>query len=212
MASTLNTLDKIVIPAEVLDLEGATSSIEKTIDISTYLPNGVSLVISSDAKVDVTAEIEKIETREYRVPVANITSTGLKAGYQLSYTERYLTIYVSAGKTALGHLNVADIRGTINVENLGEGLHLAAVSIDLDETVYRVGDVLAEIKLTSTVTEPGNSSETESETDTDTEAPDTEKPDDGSVESGSSGGNTPEDSTETGSEGTETTEVQNEGN
>ena len=210
LSSTLNTLDRIVIPAEVLDLTGATKTIEKTIDISSYLPNGVSLVISSDAKVNVTAEIEKIETKEFRVPVANIASTGMKAGYQLSYTERYLTVYVSAGKTALGHLNVADIKGIINVENLGEGLHLVAVDFPLDDTVYVVSDVLAEIQLVSTETDAGNNSETE----TDTEKPSTEKPDD-SVESGSSDVGNSEVATERGTETTEdseTTEVQAENN
>ena len=210
LSSILNTLDRIVIPAEVLDLTGATKTIEKTIDISSYLPNGVSLVISSDAKVNVTAEIEKIETKEFRVPVANIASTGMKAGYQLSYTERYLTVYVSAGKTALGHLNVADIKGIINVENLGEGLHLVAVDFPLDDTVYVVSDVLAEIQLVSTETDAGNNSETE----TDTEKPSTEKPDD-SVESGSSDAGNSEVATERGTETTEdseTTEVQAENN
>lgn len=207
LPATLNTLDKITIPAEVLDLTEATSTIDKTIDITSYLPSGVSLVISSDAKVNVTAEIEKIETREYKVPVVNVTASGLKSGYQLSYTDRYLTVYVSAGKTALGHLNVTDIKGIIDVENLDEGTYLAAVSIQLDETVYSVADVLTEIQLVAPEADSENSSESETETDT-------EKTD-GSVESGSANGNTPENSTENGTEGTEateTTEVQSEGN
>ena len=212
LPAILNTLDKITIPAEVLDLTGATMTIDKTIDISSYLPSGVSLVISSDAKVHVTAEIEKIETREFKVPIANIASIGLKTGYQLSYTERYLTVYVNAGKTALGHLNVADIKGTINVENLADGMYLVAVDIQLDDSVYMVNDVLTEVQIVST--EPGteNSSETESVPDTDNSG--TEKPND-SVESGSSNTGNSEVSTERGTEsmeGTESTEVKTEGN
>ena len=231
LPATLNTLDRIAIPAEVLDLTGATMTIDKTIDISSYLPSGVSLVISSDAKVNVTAEIEKIETREFKVPVANIASTGLKAGYQLSYTERYITVYVSAGKTALGHLNVVDIKGNINVENLAEGLHLAAVDIELDDSVYVVSDVLTEVQIDSIEKETENSSETESQASTEkpgtekpstekpstekpsTEKPSTEKPEE-SVESGSSNTSSSETSTEVGTESTEdtgTTEVQSRG-
>lgn len=220
LSATLNTLDRIMIPAEVLDLTDATMTIDKTIDISSYLPAGVSLVISSDAKVHVTAEIEKIETKEFKVPVANIASEGLKSGYQLSYTERYLTVYVSAGKTALGHLNVADIKGTINVENLESGLHLAAVDILLDDTVYMVSDVLTEIEIISKETNAGDGSETDTDTEKPdgekpgTEKPDTEKPGN-SVESGSSNTGSSEVSTERSTEtteGTETTEVQSEGN
>lgn len=215
LPATLNTLDKIVIPEEVLDLTGATTTIDKTIDITSYMPNGVSLVISSDAKVHVTAEIEKIETKEFKVPIANIASVGLKSGYQLSYTERYLTVYVSAGRTALGHLNVADIKGTIDVENLESGLHLAAVDIHLDDEVYMVSDILTEIQIVSKETDTGDSSEADTDTEKpSTEKPDTEKPDD-SVESGSSNAGSSEVSTERGTEtteGTENTEVQTEGN
>ena len=135
----------------------------------------------------------------------------MKAGYQLSYTDRYLTVNVSAGKTALGHLNVADIKGSVNVENLDEGVHLVAISIQLDEEIYYVGDVLTEITLVS----PEMDSETNSEEDT--EKSDTEKPDDSAV-SGETGGNNPETDTENGTERstegtetTETTEVQTEG-
>lgn len=219
LPATLNTLDKIIIPAEVLDLTGSTMTIDKTIDISSYLPAGVSLVISSDAKVQVAAEIEKIETKEFKVPVANIASVGLKAGHQLSHTERYLTVYVSAGKTALGHLNVADIKGTINVENLESGLHLAAVDIQLDDAVYRVSDVLTEIEIISKEIDAGNGNETDTSTEeSDDENPDAEKPNienpEDSVESGSSNTVasevTTERETET-TEGTEVTEVQPEG-
>ena len=208
-SAVLNTLDRIVIPAEVLDLSGVSSDILKTIDITSYLPHGVSLVLSSDSRVNISAEIEKIETRELKLPIANITTIGLKNGYQLSHTERYLTIYVNAGKTALSQLNVADIKGTINVENLEGGAHLVAVDLQLDDTIYRVNDVLTEVNIVSTQLDTGNNSESDSETET--EVPDTES---GSVESGSTSGNTPNESTETTetTESTETTDSQTGGN
>ena len=136
-AATLNTLDKIEIPAEVLDLSEAVSSVEKTIDISTYLPEGVSLVISSDAKVNVTAEIEPIETREYKIPTSNISANGLRSGCQVIYSEKYVLLLVTAGKSAHDGLNVADIKGTIQVENLREGKHIIEVSFSLDEQFYK---------------------------------------------------------------------------
>ena len=147
-AALLNTLDKIDIPAEVLDLSNVTSSIEKTIDISTYLPNGVSLVISSDAKVNVTAEIEPVITKEYRLPVSSITAEGLPAGYTIAYTEQYIPVNVTAGKSTLDILNVAEIRGVISVDGLEEGTHVVTVAIQLDNAIYKISDVYAEIELT----------------------------------------------------------------
>lgn len=184
MASTLNTLDKILIPAEVLDVTGAAANIEKTIDISTYLPNGVSLVISSDAKVNVTAEMEKIESKEFVIPVENLTAAGLRSGYLLSYTERYLTIYVRAGKTALGHLNVEDIKGTIHAETLEEGVQLVPVVFELEETVYTVEEVFAEVAVTMVETDSEDSS------DGQTDSENTERPKEPSTESAGANGNT----------------------
>ena len=146
-AATLNMLDKIKIPAEVLDLSGAVSSIEKTIDISTYLERGVSLVISLDAKVTVTAEIEPIVTMEYKIPVSNITAKGLRSGYQLSYTEKYILLEVTAGKSAQEELDAAEIKGSLQVENLQEGSHTMAVLFDLDDQIYKTKSVLTEIQI-----------------------------------------------------------------
>lgn len=185
-AAVLNTLDKITIPAEVLDLTEVTSTIDKTIDISTYLESGVSLVISSDAKVNVTAEIEPIETREYQIPVSNITSSGLKSGYQLDYVDRFVTANITAGSSAHDNLNVADIKGYIDVSNVGEGTYVVAVTFELEESVYKVDSVLTEIEVTlvpsdakepdSEVTENGseNAGKAESEKSTETGAANTE--------------------------------------
>lgn len=196
-AAVLNTLDKITIPAEVLDLTDATSTIDKTIDISTYLKEGVSLVISSDAKVNVTAEIEPIETKEYKIPVSNITASGLKSGYQLSHVERFVTANITAGRSAHNDLNVADIKGRIDVDNVGEGTHIIAVTLELDESVYKVDSVLTEIKVTLIA---GDEEETDSEATESTEN-----------DSGNAGGTETENSTQTGTGNSENLGESNRG-
>ena len=156
VAAVLNTLDKIQIPAAVLDLTGVTSTIEKTIDISTYLEEGVSLVVSADAKVSVTAEIEPIETKEYKVSVSNLTAEGLKSGYQLSYAERYATVKITAGKGAHNDLNAAELKGTIKVDELDEGTHLVQVDLNIDTTIYTVETALVEVEIKAVASGNGN--------------------------------------------------------
>ena len=156
VAAVLNTLDKIQIPAAVLDLTGVTSTIEKTIDISTYLEEGVSLVVSADAKVSVTAEIEPIETKEYKVSVSNLTAEGLKSGYQLSYAERYATVKITAGKGVHNDLNAAELKGTIKVDELEEGIHLVQVDLNIDTTIYTVETALVEVEIKAVANGNGN--------------------------------------------------------
>ena len=55
-AATLNTVSKITIPQEVLDISGLTEDLTTTVDISSYLPSQTALVLNSDAKVEVTRE------------------------------------------------------------------------------------------------------------------------------------------------------------
>lgn len=192
-AAVLNMLDKIEIPAEVLDISGAESNIEKTIDISTYLDNGVSVLTNSDGKVTITVEIEPIETKEYKVPVSNITTNGLRSGYQLSHTERYVLLKVTAGRSAHNLLNVTNIRGTIQVEGLGEGEHMLAVTFDLDEAVYKAETVFTEVEIVYVDEE--TDSETESTEGDSTES--TEKPEESTQAGTNNSGSSEEDNTET---------------
>ena len=68
----------------MLDLTDASSDIEKTVDISTYLPSGTALVISSDSKIDVTVVVEAVKTKTLQIPVTNLQVIGLDADEKCS--------------------------------------------------------------------------------------------------------------------------------
>lgn len=71
-AATLNTVSKITIPQEVLDISGITEDLTTTVDISSYLPSQTALVLNSDAKVEVTAKVEPVVKATYEVPVGKL--------------------------------------------------------------------------------------------------------------------------------------------
>ena len=71
----------------MLDLTDASSDIEKTVDISTYLPSGTALVISSDSKIDVTVVVEAVKTKTLQIPVTNLQVIGLDADEKVQYEE-----------------------------------------------------------------------------------------------------------------------------
>lgn len=62
----LNKVAKIAIPDDVLDMSGATEDVETTVDITSYLPDGTSLVLAADAKVEVKVKVEPITTKPSR--------------------------------------------------------------------------------------------------------------------------------------------------
>lgn len=59
--ATLNALSQITIPAEVLDVTDAEEDVTVSIDITAYLPEGVTLVDSDEKDVMIAAIIEKSE-------------------------------------------------------------------------------------------------------------------------------------------------------
>ena len=191
VSAVLNMVDEIKIPPEVLDLTDATETIEKTIDISSYLDEGVALVVSADAKVDITAEIEPVETKEYKVPVKNITATGLKSGFQLSYAERYVLVDITAGKSAHHSLNAADIKGVIDVQGLKAGEHIVVIDFTLEHSVYEMGEAFAAIEIKAI----GNSGDDDSSNVSENSGGSAEEEEDGDFEELK-----PEDATQAGTD------------
>ena len=69
----LNKVAKITIPDDVLDMSGATEDVETTVDITSYLPDGTSLVLAADAKVEVKVKVEPITTKTFEVDASAFT-------------------------------------------------------------------------------------------------------------------------------------------
>lgn len=181
--AVLNTIDKITIPEEVLDLTEAKEDIEKTIDITSYLPSGASVVISSEAKVDVKVSIEKVETKTYKVPVENIQIQGLAQNYKVTFKESFVEIEVTGVKDDLKKLNKDEILIVLDATPLGVGSQKVLVSAVMDEKLYetkraKITIDIEEVAVENTDSETSGeesletapeSSETEDNTDNTTE-------------------------------------------
>lgn len=137
-AAVLNPINKITIPKEVLDLTGASSDIDTVVDISAYLPEGISLVLNSDAKVNVTVKIEPLETRMYHVPVSNLTFENLREGYTVQFDEETFDVEIVGAASAMELLEEKDIIGAVDASGTGRGEHRLKVKLHLDEELYKV--------------------------------------------------------------------------
>ena len=135
-AGKLNPVNKIVIPQEVLDVTGVTEDLATTVDISSYLPQGISLVLSSDAKVDVVVKVEPLVTQTFEVPVANLSFENLRDGYTAECTVDRFMVEVAGPKSAMDNVKAADIRGVVDVGGLGRGDHHLAVDFSALEAGY----------------------------------------------------------------------------
>lgn len=131
-AATLNTVNKVSIPKEVLDISGITENLETMVDITSYLPSGTSLVLNSDAKVDVVVKVEPIVTKNYAIPSGNIAIENLQDGYTARIDTDAVTIAVSGAKSEVDAVDANSLVGSIDVGGLGAGEHNPTATFTLE--------------------------------------------------------------------------------
>ena len=212
-AATLNPINKITIPDEVLDITGITSDLITTVDITSYLPQGTGLVLNSDAQVEVQVKVEPLVEKTFEIPVSNITIQNLRAGYAVEYGVDELAVKISGAKSAIEALNASDLYGMIDMNGLGLGEHEVDVSFELDTELYQITssvtlpiEIVAsedeEIseKVDKTDREPADTSDTENG---DAGSSDNKKPDTSDSESTEDTEKNPTDASDEAVDGTE---------
>ena len=71
-SSDVSDVDEIRVPASVIRVDGASAPVEQTVDITAYLPDGISLVDENAGSITVTAMVEEDLEVDYE-PDAEIT-------------------------------------------------------------------------------------------------------------------------------------------
>lgn len=148
-AAVLNPIMALPIPAEVLNVSGASDDLTTTIDITEYLPDGVELVDVAEATVTVTVRIEAYQSKSYTISTNDITVNGLGSDYELDFKADSATVTVSGLQNNLNRLNASDLAASIDVSGLEEGLHQVNLEVKLDEDNYAVRTVSVEVEITS---------------------------------------------------------------
>jgi YbbR domain-containing protein len=135
-SSVLNPVNKITVPADILDVTGATEDITTTVDISLYPPSGTSLVLNADATIKVTVHVEPIITRSIEVPVGNLTINNLSESYTLEYLSDNFVVSVSGAADEVNQLDASEITGTVDAAELRAGEHYLPVKVSLESDFY----------------------------------------------------------------------------
>lgn len=130
-SAVLNTVNKITIPSEVLDVTDLTEDLETTVDITSYLPSGTSLVLKTDAKIEVKVKVEPIVTKTFELPVTGLAVDGLRDGYSIQYNQDMFEIEVGGAESAMSDLTAKDITGAINLSGFGTGEHQVEVNLTI---------------------------------------------------------------------------------
>ena len=169
-STTLNPLSSLNIPGDVLNVSGASEDITTTIDISEYLPDGVELVNASDATVTVTVRIEAYESKKFNLSTSQINVNGLDSNYDLSFDQSTVAVTVSGLKNDLNKLNTSQLSASIDVTDLGVGMHQVNLDLNLDEDNYAYQTITVTIEIKDkTKNDSENTDDNSSENDSESE-------------------------------------------
>lgn len=145
---TMKDLDEIEIPESELELSGLTERTEHTVDITEYLPEGVTLVDSNASNVVVTISVNQPGAQVFEVSTNAIVVSNLAEGLEISYGSTVdLELQIRGPEETLDSLSLAK-KVSIDLKDYTEaGTYTVPVSVELPEDCSLVNDVQVEVVL-----------------------------------------------------------------
>lgn len=137
-AEALNNVSSITIRGEAINLDGATGDVENSIDITPYLPEGVSLVDPEENKIAVRAVVERLEVTTLSLPVENLEVLNLPEEYEVVYGVSAVSVSVRGRSEELADLTAEQLRASIDLNGLEPGSHRVELDITLNDDRFEV--------------------------------------------------------------------------
>lgn len=152
----LNGINSIEIPEELISVEGKDKDVKVIIDVSEYIPEGVTLVSAEDSMIEITVSIGKIREKVFSVNTKNIIVTGLATHSELEFELSSVAVHISGLDEDITTLSSGIIHGSIDVTHLPSGVHEVELMLDLDESKYSYLPVNVTVYITDTSTSEEN--------------------------------------------------------
>ena len=144
----IRDISEIEIPASALNISGAKSTIEETVNITSYLPEGVSLVDENSGNVKITAMVEQEGTRTIDFLVSSIIINNLSDDLTVSYEPDAEISFTFSGEQS--RLDVLDISNAVSVDMkdyADPGTYNVPVDIVLPDGVTLTSEVSVRLTL-----------------------------------------------------------------
>ena len=175
----LSSLASVTIPASEIDITGATESVVKSIDISAYLPSGVSLADKDEETVAaVTVEVIAMSLLNVEVPASNITIENIPSGTAAHIGGGATSVVTSVrglpevlasvnGTMLTGRINMDEVKTKNGIDTWTTGLYDADVTFAYPEGVYSSGVTTTVKVYVESVPEAADTASPEGDTDID---------------------------------------------
>ncbi len=144
----INEISSITIPSSVVDLSTITEDFNTTVDITSYLPDDVSLVDSTKAQVTVKVSLASKVSKTYNVPTANLTVKNLDSTQKVTFSDSTVAVTITGLESELAKIEEANLTGSIDVSGLTiDAVHPVTITWDLDDAL-EASTTTTKIKIT----------------------------------------------------------------
>lgn len=129
MKSVLASLNTLVISGDAVNIEGAEQNVEAVIDLTKYLPEGVTLAGDEDPMLNVILMVERLDDKVYTIEVNEECLVGQLEGYVYTPEPNYINVRVRALEEELNALQLGTSDIEIDVSEMEEGINGATVRL-----------------------------------------------------------------------------------
>lgn len=157
--SVLNAINTIEIPDNIISIAGKDKDVKATIDVSEYIPEGVTLVDPEQTSIDITVSIGKIKEKVFSISSENIIVTGQSTQTKVEFDLSTIAVHVSGLEEDIASLSNETLSGSIDVTYLPIGIHEVELILDLDESKYTYQPVKVTVYITDASAPDVNASE-----------------------------------------------------
>lgn len=147
--TALTAISNLEIPAEALNPEGKTGSVQNTVDISQYLPTGIQIPKEDDKSIVVTMEIQELETADYAFAPAQINYDNLPDGLTVDKDESHtLEIPIRGMQHDLATLSMDAVEVHADLSSYRKaGTYTVPVAVTLPDGFSCPSDLTVDVKL-----------------------------------------------------------------
>lgn len=169
LKTNLADVNKITIPASELNINRAASDVVVAVDLRDYLPEGVELAESQNPSVEIRLKVEKLVNRTIILMDEEIEQKNPSEDYHYRFIPEKMEVVVQGLSEDLESLNGSDLGASVNLADLGPGMHSAVVEFEPDAafTIVSSSELQIDVVQSVDVLEAGTSSSRPQESESD---------------------------------------------
>ncbi len=140
-ASAVNEVTSIAIPASAVNLSTVTDDTDLTVDVSSYLPEGVA-VYGGNSRVTLHVVLEQPVTETVTLPASQIVISNVPSGLTASVTDTQIEVRLTGYASEIASLDLSTLAGVVDGTNLTEGTNTAKVTVNVNARITAEADTV----------------------------------------------------------------------